>query len=187
MTGLSLKLQVESALHPLIGLPLWKTDRAASMQMFQFGAQHPTMTRRGKPALIGDYGLHVQCAWRIVGLKGIVVGSLDLYSPAGDADEAPLDFEWDKHGANRRDERLQALFASHSGVVSGHHAPHSGTSLVVNTVQGDDIGGVMLTLSGDYSLELWPHDSLSGEHWRLLINISGESRHFVITGRGVED
>jgi hypothetical protein len=73
--------QIEAALSPLIGLPLWESHRAANLQMFDFG-QARTRTiqlgpRKGTLAEVREYSLHIQCAWRARGPEGIVVGSND--------------------------------------------------------------------------------------------------------------
>src|SRR4051794_36672784 len=93
--------KIEQTLQSLIGLPLCKSHRGADMQGFHFGAQHSTTTRRGEPAVVGDYALHVQCAWCIVGPEGIIVGSRDVYYPPGDDPyDQPPDFHWDTKGGN---------------------------------------------------------------------------------------
>jgi len=79
--------QIEQVLRALIGMPLWDSGQAG-IQWFEFGQKHNVPNiRRGKQAgtkEVGDYALHVQCAWRIVGPKGIVVGSTDRFYAAGD-------------------------------------------------------------------------------------------------------
>jgi hypothetical protein len=173
--GHSLREQIEDVLRPLTGLALWGTHRAAGMQVFQFGARNPTITHRGKPAFIGDYGLHLQCPWRIVGPGGIEVGSADLYYSAGDPDQEPADFQWDKPGANRRDERMNRIFAER------REQP-----LFVETVAADTVAGFVLTLTEGLTLEVFPNDSFSEEHWRLLNNIDPGRPHFVVSSRGVD-
>jgi len=104
------------------------------------------------------------------------VGSSDLYYPADYEDEhedLPEDFDWD-HKPNRRDRLLDALFAEHA---SGF------------TVQGIEVGpagSLYFELAGGFILEVFPSDSLSHEHWRLF-RPSTEERHFVVTGRGIEN
>lgn len=172
-----LREKVETVLLPLVGLPLWGINRASSMQMFQFGWKHLSTASRGRTRVKGDFGLHIQCAWRIVGPEGIVVGSRDVYYPAGDPSNEPPDFEWDEIGANRRDQKLNALY-------SGREE----NTFVVEAVSADDVGGVTFTLNGGYTLELWAHDSLPGEHWRLLQHEEGQkTNHFVMTGEGIEE
>lgn len=63
----SLRAEVLAALLPLNGLPLVTVRRAADLINFVFGTLHPAA--RGA---VGDWALHVQCAWRIDGPDGVV-------------------------------------------------------------------------------------------------------------------
>ncbi len=171
-----LREKAESVLLPVVGLTFWGINRAVDMQMFQFGQRRHTLGWRGREGVRGDYGLHVQCPWRIVGPEGIVVGSHDVYYPPGDPDIEPPDFKWDTIGANRRDQRLSALFAVREE-----------KPFVVTGVIADNVGGVTITLSDGYKLELWPYDSRPNEHWRLLQHHGEKARHFVMTGAGIEE
>ncbi len=107
---MKLREHIEDGLKPLLGKRLWCSRRAADMEMFHFGERVPTTDSRGKRAEVGEYSLHVQCAWRIVGPGGIVVGSRDVYEPPDGLTEAPSpEFDWEK--GNRRDERMQHFLA----------------------------------------------------------------------------
>ncbi len=169
-----MKEQIEETLQCLLGLPLWGASRASDLQSFQFGDRGTVSTRRRGTKEVGEYALHVQCAWRIAGKDGIVVASRDRYYPAGNPDEFPPDFEWDYPGVNRCDERVAALF---SETVN--------SPLTVEAIQADNAGSISLTLRGGYKLEVFPDDSLPGEHWRLF-QPSIKTEHFVITGLGIE-
>ncbi|HLB87418.1 MAG TPA: hypothetical protein VJK29_07175, partial [Terriglobales bacterium] len=82
------------------------------MATFQFGGRIKGVDYYGRPSQVGDYALHVQCAWRITRGDEIVVGSGDLYYPAeyqNEHEEFPADFDWRKH-PNRRDKLLRLLF-----------------------------------------------------------------------------
>jgi hypothetical protein len=149
----------------------------ANLQLFQFGAQNPTTTYRGEPALVGDFGLHIQCPWRIVGLAGIVVGASDLYYPAGDDPyNEPQGWHWDRSGASRRDQKIHALFAGR----------RDDPFTVLEATATDAFGGITIVLREGYRLELFPADSLPDEHWRLLTNITPHRPHFVVTGAGID-
>ncbi len=143
------------------------------MECGQFGAQRPVRTRRGEPALIGEFALHVQCAWRLAGPGGIITGRQDLYYPPGDSGLSPEDFDWDEN-ESRRDGRLRGFFQEHASEPP-----------VLMKVQGDFLGGARLLLSGGLTLELFPANSLPGEHWRLFRS-GTDGPHFVVTGRGLE-
>ena len=166
---------IEIALAPLVGLPLWSAGRAADLEWFQFGAQHVVVVGAGKAKgmekTVGDFALHVQCAWRIAGPNGIVVGSRDRYVPAGDSDGASGDWDWDRPGANRCDERIDAWF--------------HGSAYVVRSVAADTLGGLSLGLPDGFTLDVFPDDSHIGEHWRLL-QPGRATPHFVIRGDGID-
>ncbi len=165
---------IKSALAPLVGLPLWSAGRAADLQWFQFGEQHVVVAQLGKAKgserTVGDYSLHVQCAWRIAGPAGVVVASRDRYVPAGDPETDSPDWTWDQPGANRCDERIAAWCHS--------------KAYTVRSVAADILGGLSLVLSGDFALDVFPDDSLDGEYWRLL-RPAREGRHFVVSGGGI--
>ncbi|MGN6107433.1 MAG: hypothetical protein ACTHU0_20150 [Kofleriaceae bacterium] len=173
-------MRLEAALAPLVGLPLWKSHRAANLQSFQFGAKRTVTSelgaRKGQPAEVGDYALHVQCAWRIRGPHGLVVGSRDRYyrpgpAPLSDEDDG---WHWDAPGANRCDERIGAWIQARS--------------YRVERVSADATGGIVLVLAGGFALEVFPDDSLCGEsceHWRLL-RPNEESDHFVVGNNGID-
>ena len=143
--------------------------------MFQFGGKQFRTTRKGVSVQIGDYGIHLSCSWRIIGFERIIVGSGDVYWAAGDPDQEPPNFRWDIAGANRRDERIDALFSTRQ------NAP-----FMVESVTADAFGGAVLFLSDGYGLEFTPHDSLPKEHWRLLDNINDGRPHYVVTGAGID-
>lgn len=174
-----MKGEIEQALKVVVGLPLWGSHRAADVQVFKFGERIPRMTRATKrrPAetvVIGEYGLHLQCPWRITQGATIMVASRDLSYAAGDDPyQGYEDFDPDKE-PNRRDERISALFASWAD-----RPP------VVEVLEADLVGGFSLSLTGRYTLDVFPSDSLGREHWRFLPNRS-KGDHFVVTGRGIE-
>jgi hypothetical protein len=111
-------------------------------------------------------------------LEGIAVASRDRFYPAGSDPYRDLEnlvnFEWDLPGINRCDERVSSLIKGTSG------AP-----LIVLAVEADHFGGLHIKLSGNYSLELFPDDSLEGEYWRFFKLKS--ANHFVVTGKGIDE
>ncbi len=148
--------QIEECLDVLRSLPLWTSGRAADLQWFQFGKRHRVPTRKGGTKEVGDFALHLQCAWRVSGPRGIVVASRDRYEPKGDSSDN-VNFEWDVAGENRCDERMAAFLAE--------HAPR-----MVVGVAGDEAGGFRLVLDRDFSLDVFPDDSLGDEHWRFFLS-----------------
>lgn len=103
-----MKEQIQKALDALIGIPLWSSSRAADLQGFHFG-QRRTVTAGGRTKEVGEYVLHIQCAWRIRHGNRVIVGSRDLYNPPHESDD-PENFDWDVQGANRRDRGIAELF-----------------------------------------------------------------------------
>lgn len=158
------------------GKPLWDAGRAADLMWLAFGRRQIIKDFRGKPREVGEYALHVQCAWRFVQDEKIVVGNRDLYYPASYRDtreEIPKEFNWDVQGANRCDEVLAELFAG-------------GTNqFVVLRIEVGQAGTLALLLEGGLTLQIFPNDSLEGEHWRLFRPGSDE-QHWVFTGTGLE-
>jgi len=168
-------VQAARFMSALNGKELWTCRRAADMATFQFGARTTTKDYYGRPSEVGEYALHVQCAWRFVRDDQIVVGSSDLYYPAqsGDQtqDEIPANFDWDRH-PNRRDRLLEALFKPGS------------VELVVQRIELGAAGSLHIGLSEGLSLEVFPDNSLPDEHWRLLTPASN-GQHLVVAGRGI--
>jgi hypothetical protein len=160
---------VEKVLRPLIGAPLWAAHRAADMATFQFGERHPATNLLGRACEVGDFALHVQCAWRIVRQNRILVASDDLYFPSNyDRDPGvPEDFDWDRD-PNLRDALLADLFHD------GHAALHT------SEVEAGPAGRVTLHFTGDAQLDVLPNMSLRREHWRLL-RPKSDSEHFVVS------
>src|SRR3954452_2365316 len=174
-----MKEEIEETLKVLVGLPLWGSHRAADLQVFKFGAHIPSMTRGTKThppeaVMIGEYGLHLQCSWRIAEGATIVVASQDLFYAAGDDPYKDRDdFDWEKQ-QNRRDERIAALFTSWADDPP-----------TVESVDADTVGSLFFSLTRGYAFGVFPCDSLGRERWRLLPNYP-QRDHFVVTGRGIE-
>jgi hypothetical protein len=169
-----LREKIENAVAPLEGKALWRCLRAADMATFDFGQRRTSVNWKGDPREVGELALHVQCAWRIVQKDRIVVGSRDLYYPAeySDGDPVPENFDWERH-PNRRDKLLASLFEM------------GARRFTVSRVEVGTVGSLHIILSDDLSLDLFPHDSLNAEHWRLF-EPDKEGPHFVLTGRGIE-
>jgi hypothetical protein len=164
--------EAERALTPLIGLQLRAGHRAADMQMFQLGNLISVKSLRGEPREVGEYALHLQCAWRICGREGIVVGSGDLYRPNGDSEDIPAEFDWQKE--NRRDQRLTDLLTTGAAIP-----------LRVERVSADEVGGFILDMNRGFRLQAFPAYSSRNECWRRF-RPGDLSTHFVVTGRGIE-
>jgi len=159
----------------LVGQELSVVRRAADMLGLGFGR----VTQRGA-SHHGEYVLHVQCPWRLEGPQGIVTGRTDLWEPA----EPGAGFDpdtWDYEQGNLQDRRIGELFGNE---VSGKGAQaKDGRRLVVENVEADDFGGVVLSLSGGYRVVIFPAGS-TGEDWRLFRTAS--SWHLVVSGGRIE-
>jgi hypothetical protein len=146
---------------------------AADLQWFHFGDRLTEVIeferRRGDTVEVGEYALNVQCAWRIVRDDAVLVGSRDLIHPADHFAGPRDDFDWDQDW-NRRDDRIEALFAN-------------SRSFVVRRVDVGAAGALRIDLGDDHALELFPQDSMVGERWRLFRR---DEPHFVVTGAGVQ-
>jgi hypothetical protein len=165
--------QIEAALTPLVGLPLCLTRRSADIHGFHFGELRDSKSkygpRKGQSSQVGEYVLHVQCAWRIVGEAGVLVGSRDAYYRAG-AD--PIPDEGEILTTTRSDERL--------AFVVGLGSP-------VTSVRADVYGGLDLRLSSGHRLEIFPNDSVvteHTEHWRLFPTAE-VGMYIVVSSKGV--
>ena len=173
-----MKAEIEKAVAALVGLPLWSSGRAADMQWFAIGecrtvitSRGPLTERFGRTKVVGEFSLHVQCPWRIVRDDTVVVGMRDLYFPADETAEAPDDFDWDGV-ITRRDRRIAALFENET------------RSFAVQRVDVGDAGALRIILERGHALEVFPHDSLNEENWRLFRPYLDEP-HLVVTGTGL--
>jgi hypothetical protein len=164
---------MERVLTELIGKAMWTCRRAADMATFQFGQRKQVHDYYGRPTEVGEYALHVQCAWRIVRGDTVAVGSRDLYFPAGYAESESIseDFDWDRD-PNRRDSLLQALFDGGQ------------KEFQVRRVSAGSGGTCRIEFDEGICLELFPDDSFAHEHWRLFATDDGGPQ--VVT-TGVDD
>lgn len=178
--SMAMRERIEETLGVLIGKPFRYAGRAATMAWLGFGDDITVPDREEGTLEVAEYALHLQCTWRIRGPEGIITGATDLfYSP----DDPPLSLdneEWDKKVDGRLfrtlcDARLEALFERHGD-----------NTLIVQSVAADDVGSLQLTLTGGYVVEVFPDDSLPGEHWRFFRPGDLDS-HLVVTGLGIEE
>lgn len=168
MSKENMRKDLEAAVQEMVGLPLWASGRAANMQWFQFGARRSRTDRRGVTREIGTYALHVECAWRVVGPEGVVVGAADVDY---DVEGALLEIRESAERSTRLDARLKRLLDSEE--------------LRVIKIDVSDLTFVKITLSAGHVLELVPMDSLPSEQWRLLKNVE-PAHHWVVSGAEVE-
>lgn len=158
-----------SRVQPLVGARLVSTDRAGDMQRFTFSLG----------ANLGEYVLHVLCAWHLVHRGSLATGSGDLKQPVQPVDPAlPFDwegFDWKPPGSNRRDHALNRVLGEHPD------------GLLVESAGVDPVGGLRMQLEGMTTLRLFPAQTMSyydvAEHWRL-IHVDSADPHLVVTAEG---
>ncbi len=69
-----MKDAIEEALGRLNGFPLWKVGRA-SIVWFQFGSRRTVQTARGGAKDVGEFTLHLDCPWELIGPDGELLAS----------------------------------------------------------------------------------------------------------------
>lgn len=167
--------RIESALAPLVGLPLWDHHRVLDLQVFHLGDKRISVAQfgrhKGKTSIVGEYALHVQCAWRIVDASKIVVGSRDLFSKSSVAAIVAGD-DWNWQRDNLRDERIAAWSGKREHIIE--------------SICADANGGFAMTLRGGAVLEVFPDSSADVESWRFLPP-NDDAPHFVVVGCQIAD
>jgi hypothetical protein len=161
-----MRQEIEAALQVLIGMPVLSVGRAADLHWFQFGTQHIVANSRGGTKAVGDYALHVQCAWRIRTNSKIIAASRDRYVPANGIEVD--DFDWDSPGNNLCDHRIATWLKEIAEALP-----------TVIMVSSDEVGIL---------IEVFPDTSLVDEyyeHWRLFQPAS-ETTHFVVSNSGLD-
>ncbi len=167
----SLSTKILKNLTPLIGLRLSAARRAATMRVFHFGE-----ILEVDDGSVGEFALRIQCSWRLEYLQKIVTGSSDLWRPS----KRKKGFDWDtwdyhKDG-NVQDERLLKTLAGYD--LKTESSINQTENLIVEKIEADDIGGAIISLSGDFKLVLFPNGT-SREHWRFF-RPRVDKRHFVV-------
>lgn len=168
------KTQIARLLERLIGLPLAIARDAGNMKNFQFGAVRPHPSGRGA---VGQYALHIQCPWRLVGSEGIVTGSTDYYEPAEEDQEVDLK---DVQAGNRQRKHLTGLLGGYDS--NTRSLVNNSDRFVVEGVLVDDCNGLDLTLSGGFHLQIFPCGSI-GEDWRFFAPGTDDDHVVVDAGR----
>jgi hypothetical protein len=171
MKEMTVEAEIQRRVGALVGLPLWALGRAVDLAWLEFGSRR-TVSRGGKEKQVGDYALHIQCAWRITRGDQIITGRGDIFcTPVESEEPRPDDFDWQK--GNRFDRIAEALFE------------HESRQFIVQSVHVGEAGSLAIVLDDGYKLEVFPHDSESGEHWRFFRPFSDEP-HLVFSGKGLQ-
>jgi hypothetical protein len=165
--------RIEQALGVLVGLPLWAIGRAVDLAWFEFGSRRTVKGLKDTEKEVGDYALHLMCAWRITLSDKVVIGRGDIFCTPQETNEPlPPDFDWQK--GNRFDRIAEELLQNES------------RQFVVLNVSASDAGSLTIVLEDGYKLEVFPQDSESGEHWRFFKPGLAEP-HLVFSGKGLEE
>ena len=158
--------EIQAATAVLLGAELWTCRRTSDLVAFQFGERRAKKTFRGDLVDVGQYALHIQCAWRIARKDIVVVGSGDLYYPPDSTvQRAPADFDW-AEGPNLGDELLLSLFDSDK------------RQFVVRRVDVGDVGSLHIVMDHDLFLDVLPNETVNEEYWRLF-KPGSEEAHFI--------
>ena len=164
-------IEVGAALRPLIGLAFIGSRRAVDMEMFWFGGFVERVSRRGAGVITGEYRLHVQCAWRIISRRRIVVGYSDMADPPDGSSSAG--FDPNSSPTNRRDVLLAEFIAKRSS-----------DPRVIVAVEGSPSGDARFTFDDGSSLEVLPDSTgPEDEYWRLILP---DGAHIVMSADGLE-
>jgi hypothetical protein len=179
--------EIKQHLSVLIGLPLSIARRAADMLNLQFGSVREIDMKLGKSVgkkgTVGEFALHVQCPWRIDSPDKIITGRGDLFRIAETGE--PFDSDDNtcyKFGMSLQDKKIGDLLQDFDPIIGSY--ANVTKSLIVEAVDADNFGGVIIYLFGGYRLVLFPSGSV-GEDWRLLQPGTSE-KHVVVSGSLIE-
>ena len=167
------KETINKKLQQLVGYEFTRTTRAANMECFKFGTLY-SVDRKGIDRQIGEFGIHLQCPWRITQNDIILAGDNDLCEQPDENAEYDENFEWDIQGGNLRDVKLETFL--------------NAGKYVVKSVEADNFGGFEMTFNNNVKLTIFPtlsSKSRYNEYWRFLDNRDEEKNHFVVSSSGV--
>jgi hypothetical protein len=149
--------KINKILQNLVGLPLTRTTRAANMECLKFGTFY-LKDQKGKTWNYGEFGLHLQCPWRLTNDNEIIVGSDNLYEQADETADYDENFNWEELNANLRDVKLNKFISDKKHIVISAIA--------------DKFGGLQIIFDSNTVLTVFPviASKANNEHWRLLDN-----------------
>lgn len=168
-----MKLIIERKVKILEGIKLEYIGRSSNLFWFGFGDIIKVKQGKFKSKEVATYHLNLQCMWRLINEKKLLVTNMDVYSPRT-GDENNESFEWEKENNNLFDEKMQQL----SVVLN--------KGIYVNSIDVSEIGDLKINFSNGWLLEVYVDVSNDSECWRMLK--SGDLKsHLVITGLGIEE
>lgn len=165
--------KINKILQDIIGLPLTRTTRAANMECLKFGTLY-LKDREGQTWNYGEFGLHLQCPWRLTNDKEIIVGSNDLYEQADETADYDENFNWEEFKANLRDVKLDKFISDNKQIVKSAIA--------------DKFGGLQIVFDSNVVLTVFPviTSKADNEYWRLLDNRDETKNHYVSKTTGYD-
>ncbi|REG59105.1 hypothetical protein B0G80_1831 [Paraburkholderia sp. BL6669N2] len=155
---LDTRKEIERRLLVLRGLDLSDVNRAANMLTLGFGPLREAKNFKGVLKHVGQWALHVQCAWRLERAGNTVATQQDLCGS-------------DKEACATAD-RLRELLVQNGPTV-------------VEAVSASEAGGLELALSGGLCLVIVPDRIEGSEDWRFFAR-GVDAAHFVIEGGKVD-
>ena len=189
MKGMADKSLLELHLRELCGLRLALARRAASMRVFHFGEIRAVDASRKKRdgtvikqmGSIGEYGLHLQCPWRIDGPENFFVSHRDVWRKS----EGTTPPDWDYESGENLQDKLIAQLLQGTDLVT-NSSLNITDLLVIESVVTNDLGDFTLYMTGSYRLTSFV-DTFEGESWRFMKTDIDEWRHLVFEGGQCRD
>jgi len=135
--------------------------------MFSFGPETWGHGPRGATRRVKRFGIHLQCAWRILDHGLVLLGADDLYVQRSDLDPG-TEIDVNNLGASRREELLAAFFEARAAEPR-----------VVAAVTTPRLGNLRICLDDGSVLEVLPDEVPRGdqEYWRF---VDVEGPHLVV-------
>lgn len=167
-----MKLVIENKLKVLKGQKLNIIGRASNLFWIGFGEM--VKVPQGKTGFkeTSEYGLNVQCMWRLKQNGTILVANMDVYTPKSDTMDIEV-FNWEEKGSNLFDLKVQGL------------SKNLGEVYVVK-VEATATGDIKLTFTNNWILEIFVDVSDDNECWRFLKSGDLDS-HMMVSAIGVEE
>lgn len=152
----------------LEGLDLVKLGRAADMLWMSIGEPLVITSRRnGQKRIVNRFAFHIQCPWRLLQNRSILLGSSDIYEPKNIALASDPDWNWDVFTGE------QSIFNE-----TAHKLNDSLLPLTVIDITVFNNGDLRITFNKDIVFELFIPGSKEREYWRF-IDFEKEFHHVV--------
>ncbi|MEM6843117.1 MAG: hypothetical protein AAF944_02680 [Bacteroidota bacterium] len=174
LPSIEMKKEIENRLSELKGLRLTDTSRNMNMECLKFGVKQKQFDNESLN--IGQFGIHLQCDWRIINERQILIGSRDLHRS--------VTYLWNEEIRDYKGDLRDLLLNSLIGDFN----------LEVTLVKADEYGGFELRFKLGLKLQVFPMNSIGRyseddefiEHWRLLDNRKDPTQHFVVRPTGID-